>query len=203
MACVHDHDCAEHDCASQWSLYEHIDVSRVTALNESVTGSVKSVFKSWELRLENSEECLESNSGDPELIVFIPFTSDVKIKSISVIGGDGGTSPSKMRAFINKEGIDFSDVQDIKPVQEWELAEERQAEIEYQTRYSRFQSVANLTLHFPENYGAETTKIHFIGLRGEATKNKRDTVATIVYEALPNPSDHKLPSERGGTSEVL
>lgn len=28
------------------------------------------------------------------------FTSDVKIKSISVVGGAGGTSPSKMRAYV-------------------------------------------------------------------------------------------------------
>lgn len=83
------------------------------------------------------------------------FTSDVKIKSISVVGGVEGTSPSRMRAlvlelqiflswilthpvlsispnhngmkfmkstltcyrFINREGIDFSDAQNMQPVQ--------------------------------------------------------------------------------------
>ncbi|KAH0460022.1 hypothetical protein IEQ34_010685 [Dendrobium chrysotoxum] len=89
----------------------------VTALNESVAGSIKSVFKAWDRRLDNSEGFLESNEGDPELLVFIPFTSDVKIKSISVVGGAEGTSPSKMRAFINRDGIDFSDAQNMQPVQ--------------------------------------------------------------------------------------
>lgn len=37
-------------------------------------------------------------------------------------------------------------------------------------RYSRFQSVGNLTLHFPDNFGGETTQIYYIGLKGEATK---------------------------------
>lgn len=37
-------------------------------------------------------------------------------------------------------------------------------------RYSRFQSVANLTLHFSDNFGADTSQIHYIGLRGEATQ---------------------------------
>lgn len=203
MACLHNHSCEEHDCSSEWSLYKHIDTPHVSALNESVAGSVKSIFKSWEQRLDNSSEFLESNDGDPELIVFIPFTSDVKIKSISVIGGTGGTSPSRMRAFINRDVIDFSDAQEIAPVQEWELAENTQGELEYQTKYSRFQGVANLTLHFPENLGAETTQIYYIGLRGEATQIKRDTVANIVYEAMPNPSEHKLPAETGGTSQVL
>ncbi|KAF8400959.1 hypothetical protein HHK36_014262 [Tetracentron sinense] len=64
--------------------------------------------------------------------------------------------------------------------------------------YSRFQSVASLTLHFPENFGAETTQIQYIGLKGEATQLKRDVVATIVYEVMPNPSDHKTPADGGG-----
>ncbi|KAJ4797176.1 PITH domain protein (DUF1000) [Rhynchospora pubera] len=198
MSCTHDHSCEEHNCSSDWSLYKHIDLSKASALNESVPGSVKSVFKAWEQRLETSGDCLESNDDDPELLVFIPFTSDVKIKSISVVGGAEGTSPSKMRAFINHEGIDFSDAQNMQAVQEWELAENLQGVLEYQTKYSKFQSVANLTLHFPANFGGDTTRIYFIGLRGEATQLKRDVVATIVYEVMPNPSDHKTKSEASG-----
>ncbi|XP_010911743.1 uncharacterized protein [Elaeis guineensis] len=198
MACMHDHSCEDHNCSADWSLYKHIDFSKVSALNESIAGSVKSVFKPWNRRLDTSEGLLESNDGDPELLVFIPFTSDVKIKSISVVGGSGGTSPSKMRAFINRDGIDFSDAQNMQPVQEWELAENLQGVLEYQTRYSRFQSVASLTLHFPENFGGDTTQIYYIGLRGEATQLKRDVVATIVYEVTPNPSDHKTKADGGG-----
>lgn len=198
MACVHDHSCEDHDCSSDFSLYKHIDLSKVSALNEAVQGSAKSVFKAWEQRLDISTGLLESNDGDPELIVFIPFTSDVKIKSISIVGGADGTSPSKMRAFINREGIDFSDAQGMQPVQEWDLAENLQGILEYQTRYSRFQSVGSLTLHFPENFDADTTQIHYIGLKGEATQLKRDVIATIVYEVMPNPSDHKTKAENGG-----
>ncbi|TXG61935.1 hypothetical protein EZV62_013298 [Acer yangbiense] len=211
MACLHDHSCEDHDCSSDWSLYKHIDLSKVTALNEAVPGSVKSVFKAWEERLNTSGEHLKSNEGDPELLVYIPraheefvlidcdrFTSDVKIKSISVVGGADGTSPSKMRVFINREGIDFSDAEGTQAIQEWELVENLQGVLEYQTRYSKFQSVANITLHFPENFGGDKTQIHYIGLKGEATQLKRDVVATIVYEITPNPSDHKTKAEHGG-----
>ncbi|KAH0649317.1 hypothetical protein KY290_033961 [Solanum tuberosum] len=192
MACLHDHDCADHNCSSDWSLFKHIDLPKVSALNEAVTGSVKSVFKPWEQRLNSSEGHLESNEGDPELIVFIPFTADVKIKSIAIVGGADGTSPSKMRAFVNRDGIDFSDAQSMQAIQEWDLAENLQGVLEYQTRYSRFQSVGNITLHFPDNFGADTTRIQYIGLKGEATQMKRDVVANIVYEIMPNPSDHKI-----------
>uniref|UniRef100_A0A7N0TJB0 PITH domain-containing protein n=1 Tax=Kalanchoe fedtschenkoi TaxID=63787 RepID=A0A7N0TJB0_KALFE len=216
MACLHDHSCEDHDCSSNWSLYKHIDMSKipvsvliikicltslphqVSALNEAVQGSVKSVFRAWEHRLDSSGGYLESNEGDPELIVFIPFTSDVKLKSISIVGGADGTSPSKMRAFINRDGIDFSDAQSMQPVQEWDLVENLQGVLEYQTRFSKFQSVGNLTLHFPDNYGGDTSQIHYIGLKGEATQMKRDVVATIVYELMPNPSDHKAKAESGG-----
>ncbi|KAL5728901.1 hypothetical protein ACHQM5_001928 [Ranunculus cassubicifolius] len=203
MACIHDHSCSDHDCSSDFSLYKHIDIPKVSALNEATTGSVKSVFKAWEQRLNSSEGHLESNDGDPELLVFIPFTSDVKIKSISVVGGADGTSPAKMRAFINREGIDFSDAQSMQPIQEWELAENLHGVLEYQTRYSKFQGVGNLTLHFPDNFGADTTQILYIGLKGEATQMKRDVVATIVYELMPNPSDHKTKADAGaGFSHV-
>lgn len=37
-------------------------------------------------------------------------------------------------------------------------------------RYSKFQGVGNITLHFPDNFGGDTTKIHYIGLKGEATQ---------------------------------
>ncbi|KAM6544190.1 hypothetical protein CsatB_008637 [Cannabis sativa] len=128
------------------------------------------------------------------------FTSDVKIKSISVVGGADGTSPSKMRAFLNREGIDFSDAQSMQAVQEWELAENSQGVLEYQTRYSKFQSVGNITLHFPENFGGDASQIHYIGFKGEATQLKRDVVATIVYEITPNPSDHKEEEGKPSTS---
>ena len=37
-------------------------------------------------------------------------------------------------------------------------------------RYSKFQSVASITLHFPESFGGDITQIHYIGLKGEATQ---------------------------------
>ncbi|KAK8597544.1 hypothetical protein V6N13_094947 [Hibiscus sabdariffa] len=191
MACTHDHSCEDHDCSSSWSLYKHIDLSKVTALNEANPGSVKSVFKAWEERLNSAGEHLESNEGDPELLVYIPFTSDVKIKSISIVGGADGTSPSKLRVFINRDGIDFSDAQSMQPVQLTVYED-------WSTWHWQCQSVANITLHFPDSFGGDTTQIHYIGFKGEATQLKRDVVATIVYEITPNPSDHKTRAETGG-----
>jgi hypothetical protein len=70
-SCTHQHDCEEHACAADWSLFKNIEMSGVRALNEAIDGSAKSVFKPWENRLDFST-ALESNDDDPELILFIP-----------------------------------------------------------------------------------------------------------------------------------
>jgi len=49
-------------------------------------------------------------------------------------------------------------------------------------RYSRFQGVANLTLHFSDNFGGDTTKIYYIGLRGEATQVLRSGFPTYLVK---------------------
>jgi hypothetical protein len=45
------------------------------------------------------EPMLESNEDDPDLIIFVPFTRVVKLKSICIVGGHGGegTSPGKIK----------------------------------------------------------------------------------------------------------
>ncbi|GJP33523.1 hypothetical protein CLOM_g9596 [Closterium sp. NIES-68] len=196
-SCSHDHDCSDHDCGAGFSLYKSVDLPKVRALNEAVEGSAKGVFRSWEERMTFPSQPLDSNEDDPELILFIPFTTDVKIKSIAIIGGADGSSPSKMRAFINREDVDFSVVNDLTPVQEWNLAENLRGELEYTTKYSKFQGVSSLTLHFPSNFGGDFSRIYFIGLKGEATQNNRRAVAAVVYEAQANPSDHEVPADMG------
>lgn len=58
-------------------------------------------------------------------------------------------------------------------------------------RVVKFSSVHHLTIHFPTNFGAETTRIYYIGLRGEYTTAHRHGVTICTYEARPNVSDHK------------
>ncbi|XP_028162754.1 PITH domain-containing protein CG6153 isoform X2 [Ostrinia furnacalis] len=55
-----------------------------------------------------------------------------------------------------------------------------------------FSSVSHLSMHFPSNFGAESTKIYYIGLKGEWTPGHRHGVTICTYEARPNLDDHKL-----------
>ena len=50
-------------------------------------------------------------------------------------------------------------------------------------------------MYFPESFSGDSTKIHFIGFKGEYTGYQRDKIVQCVYEAKPNIEDHKAESE--------
>ncbi|PIA57105.1 hypothetical protein AQUCO_00600081v1 [Aquilegia coerulea] len=82
-------------------------------------------------------------------------------------------------------------------LKEWDLAENLEGVLKFQTRY-KFQRCWQSHFAFPDNFGADTTQIRYIGLKVEATQLKKDVVATIVYEVTPNPSEHKTRADAGG-----
>ena len=51
-----------------------------------------------------------------EIVVKIPFDSEVKVKAVCVAGGTDGSAPSKMKVYKNEENVDFSILEDKKPV---------------------------------------------------------------------------------------
>eukprot|EP01113_Clastostelium_recurvatum_P045257 TRINITY_DN7753_c0_g1_i2.p1 TRINITY_DN7753_c0_g1~~TRINITY_DN7753_c0_g1_i2.p1 ORF type:complete len:214 (+),score=51.79 TRINITY_DN7753_c0_g1_i2:35-643(+) len=192
-------DCKDHvhgsdagDRGPEFSLFQHIAIDQVRALNERVVGSVRNVFRPWEDRLDRTR-FMDSNEDDPELLVHIPFTGVVKLKSIVVIGGEDGTAPSKMRVFTNRDDIDFSTVNDVVPVQAWDIHEDTRGAIEYTTRAAKFINVSSLSIHFPSNFGADSSRIYYIGLKGDFQPLKREAVMA-VYESKPQPADHKTSS---------
>jgi hypothetical protein len=60
-----------------YSLFQKIDMSNLTCLNETVEESGKGVFKPWEDRL-NREKFVESDA-DEELLINIPFTGMIEM----------------------------------------------------------------------------------------------------------------------------
>jgi hypothetical protein len=98
----------------------------------------------------------------------------VKIKSIQVIG-----EAMRMRAWTNRDDIDFDTAATAAPLQEWLLASEMQDELRYPVKAAKFQNVQSLSLHFQN-----TSKLFFLALLGESTGYKRAPV-TAVYEVTP------------------
>ncbi|XP_046326654.1 PITH domain-containing protein 1-like [Haliotis cracherodii] len=191
----HGHDCggghdhpSESEMAAQFSLYTKIDTERVECLNETLDGSGRTIFKPWDQRLDK-DKYVESDV-DEELIFNIPFTGSVKLKGVIVIGGQDDSHPSRMRLFKNRPGMTFDDV-NIEAEQEYELHPDPEGMLEYATKAARFNSVEHLTIHFPGNFGNDSTLVYYIGLRGDFTQARRHEVTICTYEARANPSDHK------------
>jgi hypothetical protein len=66
------------------TLYPYIDLPRVTCLNESTEGRGRSCFRPWSERGDDRLGGVESDA-DEQLLFFIPFTGNVKLKSIVIV----------------------------------------------------------------------------------------------------------------------
>ena len=76
--------------------------------------------------------------------------------------------------------MSFQDVGIYKTIQEMELKQDSSAEIDYPLMATKFNNVKSLTLHFPTNFGGDTTRIYYIGLRGEFLRPFHDKVSPVI-----------------------
>lgn len=193
----HDHGGCDHEATDidnalemgiQYSLFEKIDMLNLECLNEEQANTGQLVFKPYEQRL-NFERFVQSDS-DAELLFNIPFTGHIKLKGLIIIGPDDSSHPSRVKLFKNRPKMTFDDAQ-AKADQEFSLHPDPGGRIEYATKVVQFTGVHHLSLCFPANFGAETTRIYYIGLRGEFTKAHYHGVTICNYESRANAADHK------------
>ncbi|KAI0059204.1 DUF1000-domain-containing protein [Artomyces pyxidatus] len=180
----HDHEHSPEDTGLQGSLFSYIDRSNVVAFNS--TGEGSQIIKPWNNRMD--ENVYIESDADDQLIIRIPFTGTVKLRSLLLKTGPGDQTPAKVALFSNVDDLDFSDAAEREPSQEFTVAQGREIG-EYAVKSAKFPNVSSITLFFPESQGAETTRIYYIGFTGQWSERKQDPVIT-VYEAQANPADH-------------
>ena len=139
-----------------------VKCSQIVCLNEANTGSAKHVFRSWAERLQQPAVPLDSNEDDAELLITIPFNGTVKVKAISIIGGGNGSSPARLRAYTNRNDLDFAAVADMAPIQAWDLQEHQQASMEYPTQCVVLLKQPLCTLHLSYPHAGLLQQIHVI-----------------------------------------
>lgn len=169
----------------QYSLYEKIDFNNLECLNS--VDDPKNVFKPFESRLDFTKYV--DSDCDEELLFNIPFTGNIKLKAIKLIGPDDNSHPKKMKLFKNRPKMTFDDV-GAKPDQEFELERDLTGSIEYSTKVVCFNSVNHLSIYFPSNFGEETSRLYYIGLRGEFSEAHHHGVTICTYESAANPAEH-------------
>eukprot|EP01069_Polyplicarium_translucidae_P006224 Polyplicarium_translucidae@DN2924_c0_g2_i1.p4 len=180
----------ENEVTGEPFLLEHIDVENVRGLNCISEKSAQLVFRSFDKRLDEDRFC-RSESGDPEIIVHIPFRSPCKLSGLRVIGGDDGAAPKTVRVFADQEDLDFTSIEDAKEVQKLSLVEDFHGSVEYPLKVTKLLNVSSLALHFTEPFSADFLKVHWIAIQGTCAGGQRRAVAT-VYESRPNIDDHSV-----------
>ncbi|KAJ3270486.1 hypothetical protein HDV01_007793 [Terramyces sp. JEL0728] len=187
-----DHSGCDHivDEGADMSLFSQINLNATRCLNAESENAFNDVFKPWDDRFDTSK--VVRSDADEQLIMYIPFTSSIKLKSIAILGLNDDSGPSKIKVYINRHDVDFDNVEGIEPAQVFECVQNcpQGTVAQYLTKVTKFTNVRDLTLFVPSNFGADQTVISYIGLKGEFQTVNRDPIITN-YELAANPADHK------------
>ena len=70
---------------------------------------------------EDANLFLESDA-DQQLIIHVIFNAGTKLRSITISAADDGHAPKKIKLFTNRPTIGFSEAEDEKAVQEFDLS---------------------------------------------------------------------------------
>lgn len=172
----HDHEHTQADDTNAslgTSLRPQVDFSGVRCLNESRQNAGRDILKFYEDRRSRAPSLLsqEDPDEDPELLLIVPFTEAVAIKSLSILSfaglnaddGPANTSPPRTcRVFVNRPNIDFETARDLEPAVTLDLAHPSHqldddhtegCTLDYYLRPAgRFQQVSEIALYFCDNF---------------------------------------------------
>uniref|UniRef100_A0A7S1EKZ3 PITH domain-containing protein n=1 Tax=Hemiselmis andersenii TaxID=464988 RepID=A0A7S1EKZ3_HEMAN len=141
----HGHDCvAEHKELQEhheerW-LYDCIDTANIRALNADPAHNALGAIKPYDKR-RDTDTWLESDA-DEQLIITIPFTGTVRLKSFSLGSGAGEQGPLKVK-FLVRDDVDFDNVEDLPVTQEFELPRDNPVDAEHPVRVAKFNRCTN------------------------------------------------------------
>ncbi|CAF1302793.1 unnamed protein product [Rotaria magnacalcarata] len=182
-----------------WNLHTKIDKYNLQCYNEKHDGSGKEVFRAWDERLDRSK--VVESDDDPELLFSIPFNGAVKITGLCVIGENGPSHPNTVKLWSNLPELRFENARG-KGHQEISLTYDPSGTLAYQVNPAHFSRVTHLSLYFPSNFGDETTRIYYIGLRGEFLGEVKSKIVIATYESKPQLKDHKVDDFLKGNHEI-
>ncbi|VEL15255.1 unnamed protein product [Protopolystoma xenopodis] len=160
----------------------------LSCLNEAEPRSGAKVFKPYEDR-KIRVPFVESDA-DEELLFNIPFTGNIKLRGVIIAGDDSEQHPKTAVLYRNKPFMAFSDT-DGAGDQLLSLNIDRDGSLIYPLKMSKFSNVHHLSIHIKENFGSASTRINYIGLRGQFSDFVRQEVVITTYELAPNIADHK------------
>lgn len=163
----------------------------------------------------SAEPYLKSIEDDPELLLYIPFTEAVAVRSIpmrsvtSDAADAAAATPTRhIKIFSNRDDLDFEAARAMKPQCELNLLPPDhyvEGTLDYPLRpASRFQNISSITVLFMDNYAAIdegdgddsaiSTIVTYVRVKGKGSGQKRMAVET-VYESRGMQNDHQVKGE--------
>ncbi|KAI0688101.1 DUF1000-domain-containing protein [Cytidiella melzeri] len=180
----HDHEDIPEAQGYRDNLYSRIDRDNIVVLNAE--GRPSSAIKPWHERMD--EQAYLESDADDQMIIRIPFTGSVKLRALLLKAGPADQTPRKVALYNSADDLDFSEIAERKPTQEFDVAQGREVG-EYHVMPAKFPAATSITLFFPASQGADTTRIYYIGFLGQWTERNNEPVLA-VYESRANPADH-------------
>jgi hypothetical protein len=95
------------------------------------------------------------SDADEQLLLNIVFQGVVKIHSFKLVG-TGDEAPKKVRFFINQVSLGFDNVEDLKPIQTFELSPENATDDSKDpilVNFVQYQKVSHLSIFVESNQG--------------------------------------------------
>jgi hypothetical protein len=181
------------------TLYPFIDHPNIRCFNECQPNQSKLIIRPYEQR--HLPLTLSSHHDDAELLLHLPFTTTVKVTSLTLITS-GPHAPNQLHLYTNRDDLDLSTVHDSPPTQSLPLTD---GEVDYPVKVNKFQQVSSLQLYFPSNWHEESpeveTVIGWVHVKGQASGDRREVV-NVVYEAVARPADHKAPDQNAVSRSI-
>ncbi|KAJ6588917.1 galactose-binding domain-like protein [Mycena capillaripes] len=185
------------------NLYGFIDKDNVHGLNLAVPEDAKALIKPWD---ERDSTARYADSGvDDQMILHVPFSQNVRLKSVLLKLGRGESTPRHLRIYANYPTIvDFADAENTTPQLNISLLEGETGVIEYPFRVAAFANITSLSLFFSDSVGGDVSRIYYIGFKGDAKSVQREASSKLEVPAA-NAADAPMVdkvSERAGGQQT-
>ncbi|KAL9054808.1 MAG: hypothetical protein Q9162_003931 [Coniocarpon cinnabarinum] len=162
---------------------DQVDTRGLDLLNlDTNTGTARTLFETAHPS-EKSKDYVESDT-DPQLLLFIPFMSTLKVHTLHITSAakpdsDDVMRPKVLRIYQNTaHNLGFDEAEGMQPVQEIELQssdwDAKTKTVKAELRYVKFQKCSSLVVFVVDGDGSgEKTRVDRIRVVGE-TGEKRD-----------------------------
>ncbi|KAG0142442.1 hypothetical protein CROQUDRAFT_662516 [Cronartium quercuum f. sp. fusiforme G11] len=168
-------------------LYSKIDRDQISSCNVLPAHPAKDCIKPWSEQHEDST--FTESDADEQMIIRIPFTGTVKLRSILIRTIPTDHPPTQIKLFANEPGLDFDTFESSTPTQVLDMPTTDEL-VEFPVRVAKFSSLSVLSLFIDGDSSGSKTRVHFLGFKGEFSSLSRRPVVAI-YEAQANPTDHE------------